>query len=63
MAKDATDQELQKLREGAKKTEDGARGEAMKARLRTGLGSLLYAIAFSLISWLGLAEMGVFSKR
>ena len=63
MAKEAIDQKLQELREGVKKTEDGTRGEAMKARLRTGLGSLMYAIAFSLISWLGLAEMGVFSKR
>lgn len=63
MAKEASDQELQKVRENKQKTEEQARSEATKTSLKTGLSSLLLAIAFSLISWLGLAEMGIFSKR
>jgi hypothetical protein len=63
MAKEASDQELQKIREVKQKIEEQARAEAAKTSIRTGLGSLLLATAFSLISWLGLTEMGVFSKR
>jgi hypothetical protein len=63
MAKEASDQELQKVRENQKKTEEQARSEASRTSLKTGLSSLLLSIAFSLISWLGLAEMGIFSKR
>jgi hypothetical protein len=63
MAKEASDQELQKVRETKQKTEDQARSEATKTSLKTGLNSLLLSIAFSLISWLGLSELGVFSKR
>jgi len=63
MAKEASDGELQKIRERKQKLEEQARAEATKTSLRTGLGSLLLAIAFSLVSWLGLSEIGVFSKR
>lgn len=63
MAKEASDQELQKVRENQKKMEEQARSEASRTSLKTGLSSLLLSIAFSLICWLGLAEMGIFSKR
>jgi hypothetical protein len=63
MAKEASDQELQKVRETAKKTEEQARSEASRTSLKTGLSSLWLSIGFTIISWLGLAEMGIFSKR
>ena len=63
MAKDASDKELQKIRERKIKLEEQARSEATKTTIRTGLGSLLLATAFSLIAWLGFTELGVFSKR
>jgi hypothetical protein len=63
MAKEASDQELQKIRERKQKVEEQARAEATKTSIRTGLGSLLLATAFSLISWLGVTELGLFSKR
>lgn len=63
MAKEASDKELQTIRERKQKLEEQARSEATKTSLRTGLGSLLLATAFSIISWLGITEMGVFNKR
>jgi ABC-type multidrug transport system fused ATPase/permease subunit len=63
MAKEASDQELQKIRERKQKIEEQARAEAIKTSVRTGLGSFLLATAFSIISWLGLTEMGLFGKR
>ena len=63
MAKNASDKELLKIRDRKIKLEEQARAEATKTSIRTGLGSLLLATAFSLISWLGFTELGVFSKR
>lgn len=63
MAKEAGDKQLLELRDGKMKLEERARAEATKTSIRTGLGSLLLATAFSLISWLGFTELGVFSKR
>jgi hypothetical protein len=63
MAKEASAPELQKIREAKQKAEEQVRPQANRAIIKTGLSSLLLSIAFSLISWLGLAEMGIFSKR
>ena len=63
MAKNASDKELLKIRDRKIKLEEQARAEATKTSIRTGLGSLLLATAFSLISWLGFTELGVFNKR
>jgi hypothetical protein len=63
MAKEASDPQLQKIREGKKSAEEQIRGEAFRVGMKTGLSSLLLFGGFTIISWLGLAEMGIFSKR
>lgn len=63
MAKEAKDQALMKIRNDRQKLEEQARSEATKTSLRTGINSLLLAIGYTIVGWLGLAEMGVFNKR
>lgn len=50
-------QELDKLRSDEKKAKDLTQGNAMRAALRTGLNSLLLAIAYIIVGWTGLRQM------
>ncbi|MEB3293044.1 MAG: HpsJ family protein [Synechococcales bacterium] len=57
MAKEAKEPELQKIRDQRKKLEEQARAEQNRTQLRTGLGSLMLAIGYTLVGWVGLAEL------
>ncbi|HBB35097.1 MAG TPA: hypothetical protein DC064_25745 [Cyanobacteria bacterium UBA9273] len=46
------------IRSGKLEAEKRARTEALKAGLRTGLSSLLLAIGYSIIGWMGLRSLG-----
>lgn len=50
-------EELNKIRSRKQELEDQTRGTAMRAALRTGLNSLLLAIAYSIIGWTGLRQL------
>jgi hypothetical protein len=60
--KEASDKALIQIRDKQQKQEQQIRGEAMKINVKTGLSSLLLAIGYTLISWVGLADMGLFAK-
>ncbi|MGI0492904.1 HpsJ family protein [Alkalinema pantanalense CENA528] len=69
MAKEFKEKELMRIRENRKKVEDQAKKltdqtntDVTKTRIRMALNSLLFAIAYTIIGWVGLAEMGIFSK-
>jgi hypothetical protein len=61
-AQESKDEALNQIRSQKQKKEGEIRGEAFKASIRTGLGGLMLAVGYTLIGWLGLAEMGTFSK-
>jgi hypothetical protein len=62
-AQDSKNEALQQIRNQKQKKEGEIRGEAFKASMRTGLGGLMLAVGYTLIGWLGLAEIGLFSKK
>ncbi len=62
-AQKSRDEALNDIRAKKQKKEGEIRGEAFKATMRTGLGGLMLAVGYTLIGWLGLAEMGLFSKK
>jgi hypothetical protein len=61
-AQESKNEALNQIRSQKQKKEGEIRGEAFKASIRTGLGGLMLAVGYTLIGWLGLAEMGTFSK-
>jgi hypothetical protein len=63
IVKKESDQDLQKIRTQKDTVEKQAREGATRTYIRTGFGSLLLSVAFSIIAWLGLTELGVFAKK
>lgn len=61
-AKDSSDKALIQIRDQQQKKEQQIRGEALRINLKTGLSGLLLSIGYTLISWVGLADMGLFAK-
>jgi hypothetical protein len=61
-AKESSDKALIQIRDQKQKKEQQIRGEALRINLKTGLSGLLLAIGYTLISWVGLADMGLFTK-
>lgn len=62
-AKDFRNQQLTQLRERRQQAENQARGEFWKTGVRVGISSLLLSLAYFLIGWTGLKEMGVLSGK
>jgi len=50
-------EELNKVNNDEKKAKDQTQGNAMRAALRTGINSLLLAIAYTIVGWTGLRQM------
>jgi ABC-type multidrug transport system fused ATPase/permease subunit len=62
-AEESRNQLLNRIRDDKKKADDRVNSEALKANLKTGLNSLLLAVGYLIIGWVGLTEMGLGSKR
>jgi hypothetical protein len=61
-AQESKNDALNQIRAEKQSKENEIRGEASKVSLRSGFLGMLLAGGYTLIGWLGLAEMGTFSK-
>ncbi|MBE9011187.1 hypothetical protein IQ250_13310 [Pseudanabaenaceae cyanobacterium LEGE 13415] len=62
-AKEFRNAELTKIREERTRAEGQARNEFWKTGVRVGISSLLLSLAYFIIGWVGLKEMGVLSSK
>ena len=62
-AKEFRNTQLTKIREDRAKAESQAKGEFWKTGVRVGISSLLLSLAYFIIGWSGLKEMGVLGGK